>query len=197
MRGEYLIPYCVVSGLWNYLRVRGEYACGRVAVNRSKELPPRARRILDEPELIVDEIGTTSACAENTSPDRSVRRHPRNYLRVRGEYTSSKASFSAFVELPPRARRIQPANEHLIEPMGTTSACAENTAHPLDAARLIGNYLRVRGEYPGGPFGGGQNMELPPRARRIRQFQQLSSLSLGTTSACAENTTRFTPLVFS
>ena len=30
---------------------------------------------------------------------------------------------------------------------GTTSAYAENTAHPLDAARLIGNYLRVRGEY--------------------------------------------------
>ena len=51
---------------------------------------------------------------------------------------------------------------------GTTSACAENTPtlSPLDNQPR--NYLRVRGEYPDGPYGGGQNMELPPRARRIR-----------------------------
>ena len=51
------------------------------------------------------------------------------------------------MELPPRARRIREnmTDEQYSE--GTTSACAENTAHPLDAARLIRNYLRVRGEY--------------------------------------------------
>ena len=52
------------------------------------------------------EVGTTSACAENTVPKITHHLLFRNYLRVRGEYTSSKASFSAFVELPPRARRI-------------------------------------------------------------------------------------------
>jgi len=52
---------------------------------------------------------------------------PGNYLRVRGEY-----------------RRSLPATWH---PLGTTSACAENTAIGGVGARAGWNYLRVRGEY--------------------------------------------------
>ena len=52
----------------------------------------------------------------------------------------------------------------------------------------IGNYLRVRGEYHHLAFDESLDWELPPRTRRIRQFQQLSGLRLGTTSAYAENT---------
>ena len=46
----------------------------------------------------------------------------------------------------------------------------------------------MRGEYwlPSG--GMAVNLELPPRARRIRLMASHSSLKIGTTSACAENT---------
>ena len=52
---------------------------------------------------------------------------------------------------------------------GTTSACAENTKAQPKVLGPLGNYLRVRGEYP-------------PTLPRF--------VGLGTTSACAENTTR-------
>ena len=51
-----------------------------------------------------------------------------------------------------------------------------------------GNYLRVRGEYA---LSQGINMalsELPPRARRILHFGGKPACTMGTTSACAENT---------
>ena len=50
----------------------------------------------------------------------------RNYLRVRGEYGGG---------LQYRG------------PLGTTSACAENTAGVGATAFCFWNYLRVRGEY--------------------------------------------------
>ena len=70
----------------NYLRVRGEYCNSHLRSMTSKELPPRARRIRDNIPGAQVEMGTTSACAENTpfSGRRTVRH--RNYLRVRGEY---------------------------------------------------------------------------------------------------------------
>ena len=51
-------------------------------------------------------VGTTSACAENTTldPDKDVPYG--NYLRVRGEYTGLNAVMAMNPELPPRARRI-------------------------------------------------------------------------------------------
>ena len=51
---------------WNYLRVRGEYLSEAVRSDHRKELPPRARRILDDCEKFGVTNGTTSACAENT-----------------------------------------------------------------------------------------------------------------------------------
>ena len=55
---------------WNYLRVRGEYNCCLISPQDFRELPPRARRILEYPEDCTDEEGTTSACAENTPEQR-------------------------------------------------------------------------------------------------------------------------------
>mgnify|MGYP002888873911 CR=1 FL=1 len=52
----------------------------------------------------------------------------------------------------------------------------------------MGNYLRVRGEYPAGSARSIPIAELPPRARRIRLLQNLNHSIPGTTSACAENT---------
>ena len=66
---------------------------------------------------------------------------------MRGEYAQHTPCNQQLPELPPRARRIQAANEHLIEPMGTTSACAENTYYNPRRRSKPRNYLRVRGEY--------------------------------------------------
>ena len=111
------------------------------------ELPPRARRILENVETIYKNKGTTSACAENTHPHRLTPPHPWNYLRVRGEYGAACESERGMGELPPRARRIRVAESGNEVRPGTTSACAENTSKALASDMISRNYLRVRGEY--------------------------------------------------
>ena len=111
-----------------------------------------------------------------------------NYLRVRGEYLADYVIRDPRQELPPRARRIHHYGIGEHADTGTTSACAENT--PCDARAYYdgGNYLRVRGEYRRGVGGSLPRMELPPRARRIPCKPLGFAYCLGTTSACAENT---------
>ena len=94
------------------------------------------------------------------------------------------------MELPPRARRIQSALSFLRAPLGTTSACAENTTIASRPGPSMGNYLRVRGEYSGVTASTSPMKELPPRARRIRLELCGVHAVRGTTSACAENTRR-------
>ena len=91
---------------WNYLRVRGEYWSERHRKDTIMELPPRARRILYYIVYIHHCVGTTSACAENTLRGARYGRVYRNYLRVRGEYSSCPMHCARSKELPPRARRI-------------------------------------------------------------------------------------------
>ena len=113
---------------WNYLRVRGEYKALIAPLQSPQELPPRARRI---PSGIPDQpqqIGTTSACAENTRITDPTSCIMRNYLRVRGEYNPARSTSQSEMELPPRARRIQIDSVFEVALPGTTSACAENTA---------------------------------------------------------------------
>ena len=90
----------------NYLRVRGEYPAHRSPRPPRGELPPRARRILDQAAKKRRTTGTTSACAENTcTPGFNIGVF-RNYLRVRGEYRKLDSVSGTKKELPPRARRI-------------------------------------------------------------------------------------------
>ena len=107
---------------------------------------------------------------------------------MRGEYILSLTWAKPPWELPPRARRIHIEFDLGKAPVGTTSACAENTG----LLRLInppkGNYLRVRGEYGGILFKASTLVELPPRARRIPRDVPVQDQAAGTTSACAENT---------
>ena len=74
---------------WNYLRVRGEYPPHHPTGSGYRELPPRARRIRRVRGLWGLLGGTTSACAENTKFTLRRLQLLRNYLRVRGEYTTS------------------------------------------------------------------------------------------------------------
>ena len=131
----------------NYLRVRGEYHLEVLFDFHWVELPPRARRI---PHIIlrhVPHIRTTSACAENTDAKPNANHESWNYLRVRGEYQLIVRYMMLPMELPPRARRILRNGLLGPAPSGTTSACAENTRQRYQQIFLIGNYLRVRGEY--------------------------------------------------
>ena len=134
--------------------------------------------------------GTTSACAENTFPLVSPVLAGWNYLRVRGEYGILTAVTIDVLELPPRARRIRPKTTHSTRRRGTTSACAENTRVDQRWGLKAWNYLRVRGEYTVHPIITNETQELPPRARRIRNDRCCYRPCGGTTSACAENTSR-------
>ena len=131
----------------NYLRVRGEYPTIFIEYEDQAELPPRARRIPLGKIRRQPRPGTTSACAENTSGQFGYLIDTWNYLRVRGEYPHYVVLTPPTWELPPRARRIQILRPPTGHPLGTTSACAENTMATLSMAPPHRNYLRVRGEY--------------------------------------------------
>ena len=169
--------------------MRGEYASTSRDAGYGRELPPRARRILQKPLGAAQTHGTTSACAENTAYRHPGERSHRNYLRVRGEYSGHLLHSFNVSELPPRARRIPyiglPHHGH----GGTTSACAENTFFCTALSLHARNYLRVRGEYSLEDTNTYIGLELPPRARRIRGMWGFWVAFWGTTSACAENTT--------
>ena len=154
---------------WNYLRVRGEYGVARSRSSSLMELPPRARRIRLTYHREPINLGTTSACAENTIPLWLFASESRNYLRVRGEYPGVGPVMPRIMELPPRARRIHGMDSGFDELFGTTSACAENTAASHTVRKTSWNYLRVRGEYIAFNFLQFSSVELPPRARRIPQ----------------------------
>ena len=168
--------------------MRGEYPFDWAIGRTPWELPPRARRILETLKIRIIPRGTTSACAENTSPLALMVPLRRNYLRVRGEYGDIITPLLMSLELPPRARRIPKRENNHRCGGGTTSACAENTPDVLIPWRWCWNYLRVRGEYCRPVNTGMTTLELPPRARRIRRVERRHGWEIGTTSACAENT---------
>ncbi|VEI98379.1 Uncharacterised protein [Corynebacterium matruchotii] len=119
-----------------------------------------------------------------------------NYLRVRGEYSTTPRSWTAVPELPPRARRIHKELNTGLNRLGTTSACAENTAAGCMTTLDTTNYLRVRGEYSTRSTPTPARPELPPRARRIPLQLGFNTGCGGTTSACAENTFQGLPQLY-
>ena len=131
----------------NYLRMRGEYALPACHATSQSELPPHARRILQHVMDIETSQGTTSACAENTRAGQGGDDLERNYLRMRGEYRGLARRVAGITELPPHARRILHSLWGDQDIVGTTSACAENTADHQWAGIESWNYLRMRGEY--------------------------------------------------
>ena len=158
------------------------------------ELPPRTRRIHPTHGYSSGITGTTSAYAENTGCTLTGTQFNRNYLRVRGEYTSPTTPTRSNSELPPRTRRIRHNPICVVHKFGTTSAYAENTSSRglFRGAKL--NYLRVRGEYSTRGREGDKRGELPPRTRRIHEEFYPCWKFFGTTSAYAENTNTTKPL---
>ena len=111
----------------NYLRVRGEYLGVAVEGLIGPELPPRTRRIRRLQGSTPEELGTTSAYAENTPVPDWFGGLTKNYLRVRGEYADLNKDLFDAGELPPRTRRIRENTSVCPVLKGTTSAYAENT----------------------------------------------------------------------
>ena len=111
----------------NYLRVRGEYDDGLPNITAGQELPPRTRRIRRLQGSTPEELGTTSAYAENTPVPEWFGGLTKNYLRVRGEYADLNKDLFDAGELPPRTRRIRENTSVCPVLKGTTSAYAENT----------------------------------------------------------------------
>ena len=134
---------------WKYLRVRGEEARACTAEFSRVEIPPRARRRAFFGSVCSDMKGNTSACAEKSSvmPGRKVSNW--KYLRVRGEEISIHAVLIATLEIPPRARRREPAGWCFDGGYGNTSACAEKSDSRSRQPLRPQKYLRVRGEEPG------------------------------------------------
>ena len=161
------IELAIAGYIRNYLRVRGEYFTAFTQSGSCRELPPRARRIPVKTRHPNPCGGTTSACAENTTPDPLNAKTHGNYLRVRGEYIAYAKAYASKPELPPRARRIPEDILAGVVESGTTSACAENTQYQGTGRARCRNYLRVRGEYMACCPKRSRRWELPPRARRI------------------------------
>ena len=172
----------------NYLRVRGEYTIVNTHECKVLELPPRTRRIHDPGFAVGASPGTTSAYAENTLISKKAQVSVRNYLRVRGEYPTTRFRRRGRKELPPRTRRIRDKFRLSQTFNGTTSAYAENTISRAGILRTGGNYLRVRGEYWTALRAETLDGELPPRTRRIHASAVAVWSGCGTTSAYAENT---------
>ena len=131
----------------NYLRARGEYSKMASGACPGWELPPRTRRILPDINQWNNDIGTTSAHAENTPRQHAGMRVCANYLRARGEYGNTPPRANAKWELPPRTRRIPTIALGGLGDLGTTSAHAENTGFTAFTQAGSWNYLRARGEY--------------------------------------------------
>ena len=168
--------------------MRGEYGHTGGPGRTTVELPPHARRILQTNNPEPKKLGTTSACAENTLTFTSCTSSRRNYLRMRGEYTTARVLALPRPELPPHARRIRLEKLKDQPAQGTTSACAENTIGSTHHRCPQRNYLRMRGEYVSNAFAIERALELPPHARRIPDGLERQRDGGGTTSACAENT---------
>ena len=168
--------------------MRGEYLTIVSTSPPMRELPPRTRRIHFFEVTRVDDSGTTSAYAENTSKNGARTSSIQNYLRVRGEYRIRLSIVAGAWELPPRTRRILPFQAGTGGERGTTSAHAENTARMVQMSGFWWNYLRARGEYGKTRAFSIKTKELPPRTRRIHLHSPVQINFLGTTSAHAENT---------
>ena len=130
----------------NYLRMRGEELPALTITRLPKELPPHARRRDPHTPRKESHHGITSACAEKSSLVDAYFLSDRNYLRMRGEESSSRPVLPIWLELPPHARRrVTSVDDHPAS-QGITSACAEKSTRVILQACLSRNYLRMRGE---------------------------------------------------
>ncbi|KRK97318.1 hypothetical protein FD04_GL001332 [Secundilactobacillus odoratitofui DSM 19909 = JCM 15043] len=86
--------------------MRGEYLNDIGVGTRYTGSPPHARRILEKVIAIHGADGITSACAENTTPEKQRNMATEDHLRMRGEYNIGVSVATSIRGSPPHARRI-------------------------------------------------------------------------------------------
>ena len=152
--------------------------------------PPRVRSRLDDRGQVVDGVGITSACAEQTRSARERFRDGRDHLRVCGADPATCPSTSNNEGSPPRVRSRRSEAGAAQRSSGITSACAEQTVTVTAVPTARRDHLRVCGaditSIPSRIMGVGS----PPRVRSRHQHGHGRRVPHGITSACAEQTGR-------
>ena len=89
---------------------------------------------------------------------------------------------------PPHARGRQRVQPVLAHPGRITPACAGKTVHSADAAPILSDHPRMRGEDSSHAFSASESPGSPPHARGRRPGFERKALMQGITPACAGKT---------
>ena len=136
-------------------------------------------------------VGITSACAEQTHEFINDSTAKWDHLRVCGADGGGMLGCLYGQGSPPRVRsRLLLAFDDLGD-VGITSACAEQTRTPRPRTCPAGDYLRVCGADEVGVGAAFAFAGLPPRVRSRPAACRSSVCRPGITSACAEQTGRW------
>ena len=159
---------------------------------RAKELtvgsPPRVRSRHHARPQALRSIGITSACAEQTVvPGVSVM-VPTDHLRVCGADMGVTMDDGRSEGSPPRVRSRRTAMARIHRIVRITSACAEQTSTPILSVLEDRDHLRVCGADHSPPYPRASTYGSPPRVRSRPPRRPRTTLRLGITSACAEQT---------
>ena len=176
--------------IWDHLRVCGADRQPDQRGYRVEGSPPRVRSrrtgTFDAPAL----ARITSACAEQTVPLKPKAVPLRDHLRVCG---ADKADYRTFLDIegsPPRVRSRLPEVHADLQPLGITSACAEQTWMFSGSRRWPRDHLRVCGADHCSNSITELALGSPPRVRSRLVWRGRQQREQGITSACAEQTSR-------
>ena len=150
--------------------------------------PPRVRSRLHKHTHHAQCVGITSACAEQTNSSTTSSATSGDHLRVCGADSSVHHSGVMIWGSPPRVRSRLRDCQSVRQPVGITSACAEQTRYRSRLRNHRGDHLRVCGADWVDPTANVMRGGSPPRVRSRPRLLEPRRQRPGITSACAEQT---------
>ena len=184
-------PRCGSDAVWDHLRVCGADPMLARLTPLASGSPPRVRSRHPDDVPDVQQVGITSACAEQTLATMDELSEGGDHLRVCGADREPEDYRGEHPGSPPRVRSRPRHLQALRVARGITSACAEQTGTPAGTCGRREDHLRVCGadafddEIPHRRRGS------PPRVRSRRRQPHQPGRPAGITSACAEQTGSF------
>ena len=179
----------------DHLRVCGADARVHQRQHGQVGSPPRVRSRRQGAGQCDPRRGITSACAEQTDQATGDRRPYGDHLRVCG---ADSDKFDVSVDAlgsPPRVWSRRAALRDVPADTGITSACAEQTSAGFRRSGRCWDHLRVCGADTNAATANMPGRGLPPRVRSRRRSPRKVHVSMGITSACAEQTIGRSPPV--
>ena len=177
-----------VSEPRDHLRVCGADLHSMAHVGFSLGSPPRVRSRLTLYAADNQQIGITSACAEQTILTIRWTNWTWDHLRVCGADAHNIPSEARGEGSPPRVRSRLDSKRRGNVAQGITSACAEQTSQGRAPTPPAWDHLRVCGADDTGGDRPSIYVGSPPRVRSRRTGRIARNLMPGITSACAEQT---------